>query len=50
MNLKVAITEMYPWIPCKLVADPVGSVEHTLGTTDIEDWELSDSEEDNTEQ
>jgi hypothetical protein len=30
--------------------DPVGSAEHTLGTTDIEGWELSDSEEDNTEQ
>jgi hypothetical protein len=41
---------MYPWIPCELVADPVGSGGHTLGTTDIEDWELSDSEEDNTEQ
>jgi len=28
----------------------VGSGGHTLGTTDIEDWELCDSEEDNTEQ
>ena len=28
----------------------MGSVERTFGTTDVEDWELSDSEEYNTEQ
>jgi hypothetical protein len=26
---------MYPWIPWNLVADPLGSFEHTLGTTDL---------------
>ena len=35
MNFKVAITEMCPWIPWELVMDPLGSVEHTLGTTDL---------------
>jgi len=35
VNFKVAITEMYPWIPWELVADPLGSSEHTLGTTGI---------------
>jgi len=29
----VAITEMYPRIPWELVADPLESAEHTLGTT-----------------
>jgi hypothetical protein len=32
---KVAITEMYPWIPWELVADPLGSAQHTLETTDL---------------
>lgn len=32
-NLKVAITEMYPQLPWELVADLLGSVEHTLETT-----------------
>jgi len=31
-NFKVAITEMYPRISWELVADPLGSKEHTLGT------------------
>ena len=26
---------MYSWIPWKLVADPLGSSEHTLGTTEL---------------
>jgi len=26
---------MYPWILCELVADPLGSMEHTLGTTEL---------------
>jgi len=34
-NFKVAITEKYPRIPCELVADPLGSADHTLGTTYI---------------
>ena len=34
-NFKVAITEMYPWIPWEMVADPLGSAEHTLGTTGL---------------
>jgi hypothetical protein len=24
--------------PCELVADRLGSAEHTLGTTDLEQW------------
>jgi len=26
---------MYPRIPCKLVAEPLGSAERTVGTTDL---------------
>ena len=33
VNFKVAITEMYPRIPWELVADHLGSVEHSLATT-----------------
>jgi len=32
-NFKVTITEMYPQLSWELVADPLGSAEHTLGTT-----------------
>jgi hypothetical protein len=28
---------MYPWILCELVADSLGSAEHTLGITAIEE-------------
>jgi hypothetical protein len=35
VNFEVAITEMCRWIPWELVADPLGSSEHTLGTTTI---------------
>jgi len=34
--LKAATTELYPWIPWEMVADPSGSAEHTLGSTDLE--------------
>jgi len=34
-NSKVTITELYPTIPWELVANPLVSVEHTLGTTDL---------------
>jgi len=34
VNFKAAITEMYPLITWEPVADPLGSVEHTLGATD----------------
>ena len=34
-NCKVAITEMYPRIPWKLVTDLLGSAEHTLGTASV---------------
>jgi len=34
-NCKVAITEMYPWIPWKLVTDLLGSAEYTLGTAGV---------------
>ena len=33
----MAITEMYPQIPWQLVMDPLGYVEHTLGTPDLSD-------------
>ena len=26
---------MYLWVSCKLVADPLGSSEHTLGNTEL---------------
>jgi hypothetical protein len=28
---------MYPWIQSKVVADPLGSTEHILGTTGLEE-------------
>ena len=33
VDCKVDITEMYPRISWELVADPLGSAEHTLGAT-----------------
>jgi hypothetical protein len=36
VNFKVAIIEMYPRIPWELVADPLGSTEHSMGTTALE--------------
>jgi hypothetical protein len=33
VNFKVAMTELYPQIIWELVADPLGSAEHTLGAT-----------------
>jgi len=33
MNFKVSITEMYPWNPWELFADPLESAEHTIGIT-----------------
>jgi len=33
MNSEVAVTEMYPRILWELVADPLGSAQHHLGTT-----------------
>jgi hypothetical protein len=32
---------MYPWIPWEHVADPLGTVEHSLGTTALENKKLS---------
>jgi len=32
-KFKVSIAQMYPWIPWEMVADPLGSADHTLGTT-----------------
>jgi hypothetical protein len=34
-NFKIAITEMYPRIPWKLVTDLLGSAEHTFGTAGV---------------
>ena len=34
-KFKAASTEMYLQIPWKLVTNPLGSAEHTLGTTDL---------------
>jgi len=31
----VVVTETYPWIPWELVADALGSKEHSLGATDV---------------
>ena len=31
LNFKAVITEMYPWISWKLLADRLGSEEHTGG-------------------
>jgi hypothetical protein len=36
VNFKVTITEMHRQISWEMVADPIGSVEHTLGTTGLE--------------
>jgi hypothetical protein len=30
---------MYPRIPWELVADPLGSAKHMMGTTELDDWE-----------
>jgi hypothetical protein len=35
-NFKVSITEIYPRIPWEMVEDPLGSAEHTMGTTGLE--------------
>jgi hypothetical protein len=32
----VAVTEMYPRTPWKLVADPLGTAQFNLGTTELE--------------
>jgi hypothetical protein len=37
VNFKVAITEMYPRIPWVLLAEPLVSSEHTLGTPALEE-------------
>ena len=37
MNFKVAITEIYPRIPWEMVADRLGSADHTLGTAELDD-------------
>jgi hypothetical protein len=31
---------MYPQSPWEPVADPLRSAEHTLGTTELDEWEL----------
>ena len=31
---------MYSWIPWKMVADPLGSVEHTLRPSDLDDTQF----------
>jgi len=35
VTLKVAITELHPQVPCKLVAEYLESAKHTFGTTDV---------------
>jgi hypothetical protein len=39
VNFQVAITEIHPQIPWKLVADPLGSMEHTLGITGLDHYQ-----------
>jgi hypothetical protein len=36
LKFQVAIRDMYPPIPWELVADPLGSEQHILGTTGLE--------------
>ena len=48
MNFKVAITEIYTRIHCKLVAKPLGSAEHTLETSDLNDTNYSFYDVNNT--
>ena len=31
---------MYPQIPLELVADPLGSTEHILWTTELPEWKI----------
>jgi len=38
VNFRVAVTEMYPRILWKMVADPLGSVDHTLGTSGTDEF------------
>jgi len=40
---------MYPWIPQELVANPLGSVKHTLGTTVLDSLAMAWSQVPNTE-
>jgi len=37
-NFELAITEMHPWIPWELVANPLGSAERTLVATSLKQW------------
>jgi hypothetical protein len=41
VNFKVSIPEMHLWISWELVADPLGSVDHTWGTTGIKPFVVS---------
>jgi len=41
VNFKVTITEMYSRIPWKLLADPLGSAERTVGQTDLDDTQFA---------
>jgi hypothetical protein len=41
MNFKVSIPEMHLRIPWELVAIPLGSAEHTWGTTGIKPFLVS---------
>jgi hypothetical protein len=43
VHFKVAITEMYPRMPWQLVADPLGSAEHTLVTSGLDQFRVSES-------
>ena len=37
VNFRIAVTEMYPRILWKVVADPLGFGNHALGTTGIDE-------------
>jgi hypothetical protein len=37
VNLKVGITEMYPWIPWEMATYPLGSPEHNFRTNALAD-------------
>ena len=40
VNIKEAITEMYPRIPWEVVADTLESAEHILGTTELPECKI----------
>ena len=40
VNFKTSVTDIYSRVAWQLVADPLGTVRHTLGTTALELFEI----------